>query len=214
MRGLRKSVIRTLIVTLAAVAGVVTYRVWYVPIHTSKTVGQHEHVDSQQSSPPALGIEQLQQTASKSQYDNTMVIPDVFTVAGEATIQRLGPWFEDYKSSRTVGDPIETYAFVAFDDLLLAEIKMGRAERFRFAVSKSHDYEIVADSISEFEGGWILNGYLPDRPDYSQASIMVHDNGMKGGHVSIMGTGIFAIVPTPVLTHHLIFLMTGEINYD
>jgi hypothetical protein len=145
---------------------------------------------------------------------NSEPVPNLLKIADRAMYQRLSIWFEDYKASRRVGDPIEVYAFVEFDDALIADIRIGKSDRFSFRISDTYNYEIVTESMFEIDRGWILKGYLPNRPDYSDASIIFNDNGSKGGHVSVIGTGIFVIVPTPELSHHLVYLKTGEIWMD
>lgn len=147
--------------------------------------------------------------------------PEIFNVqramvsaVDEQTRSRLIPWFEQYRASQKMGGSISDYEFLSFDDDLILDVKHGREDRFRFRVNEKHDYEIVVDSIFEFDGGWIMSGYISGRSDMSEATLYVHEDGTRTGDVFIKGVGRFIVTPTGQLPAHAVYLRNAEFAID
>ena len=89
--------------------------------------------------------------------------------ADSITRERLEPWIETFLAKPRKLDPITEYEIVAFDDELLTRLRYGEESGFLFKLNDKYSYSITSESISDFDGGWILSGYLSDRNDRSDA---------------------------------------------
>ncbi len=150
----------------------------------------------------------------KGQSDVKDLPLSIMRVANSVTKKRLEPWLTDFLSQPKPGDPIQEYEIVAFDDDLFTKIRYGEESTFRFHVNDKYSYLITAESILDFEGGWLLNGYLPNRPDMSAAKIIIADDGSKMGDVFVMRIGRFEINATSELPYHIVYLSTGTYDID
>ncbi len=141
-------------------------------------------------------------------------LPAIVSSVDVATRAQLEPWFEEFASKITVGNPINEYHFVNFNDDLLLRIRSGQQSTFRFRISDVFDYEISVDYIHEFNGGWVLSGFLVDGSRRSEAKIFVNEDGTKLGNVFEFGVGQLIISPTGQLPNHVVYLRTGERDVD
>ena len=140
--------------------------------------------------------------------------PSIIRAAESVTKKRLDPWLTDFLSRPKPGDPIQEYEIVSFDDDLFSKIRSGQEKNFQFHVNDKYSFLITAESVLEFDGGWLLNGYLPNRPDMSAAKIIIADDGSKMGDVFVMRIGRFEIDATSELPYHIVYLSTGTYDID
>lgn len=119
-----------------------------------------------------------------------------------------------YISAQTIGDPIEEYSVIKFDDDVLRKVRHGEIGQFRMVLTKNKEYLIAADSVTEYDGGWFFTGYLPDGPDNSSVKLFVNSDGTKTGNVLIFGVALLGIKPSAELPAHLVYKLTGTWNYD
>jgi len=146
--------------------------------------------------------------------DETSVPPAVTAPSDTDSIARLTPWAETYLAFQKVGNPVQTFEMLVFDRDLFERLHNAERTSFAFGVNENYEYLIRRESIFEFDGGWFLNGTILGHDDYSEARIVVHDDGSMGGSLFVQGLGTFIIQPTAEPPHHLVFLRTGSYPID
>jgi len=144
--------------------------------------------------------------------------------ADSTATARLADWTADLIGSHKLGDPIRVHALVTFDTLLIEQLRDRQIERFAFHVNADHTYTVTRQLISDdrnvdarltnYDGGWVLQGDVDDRKDKSQARLFFRDDGSVSGYIFLQGLGRFIIKPSPELPYHLVFLRTGSYSID